>query len=516
MPGKTIKNNKKKYSGGGNNDDMDATPIEKFDIGKPYSSKELGLVYKHALSLHHNKMDLNIIANLNMFKDEDEDKNKNKNSIYYPKKDWNPETIKKHITDNILYKYYTPKELKYFEIDKSKLNATGWFGGGQFFRMNIFVGEGLVKISKPEPGTTTLKEHKLSTVPIFMVDDDTGYFYDIHGTPFIPTFEKGKSKNIGKIVYIFCKEGDYENKNIDVHAGHIYTQLNDGKMVGIDTIMEASGINNDVAKIKYMFDRVRITKQQTDTIGVTFLDYNILYNLNNDTTKIDGKFTYKPSERFNFFSYEKIAAVCKKLGIKDVLNMNSFQNEQYERCFLVGFTIPYNSIRRPVYLKSNGYFSDGGADYFPTFQTITIDGEMLKKISDDGWKWELEFLQGKVAYEFSWGPEPETIYNILYNDYFRNAIMKIYIFPFLSTCVFAAAFAVIFAGGGALLLGSHFIMPNVVLVSEQAAATSTLSKGLSSLYTYSSNNQLKEEYRYNKSGGNQNKNKKTRKKSKKI
>ena len=512
MPGKTIKKNKKKYSGGGNNDDKDARPINNFDIGKPYSSTELGLVYKHAISLHHNKMDLNIIANLNMFKDENKDKNKN--SIYYPKKDWNPERIKEHIKTNILYKYYTEDELKYFEIDQSKLNATGWFGSGEFFRMNIFVGEGLVKISKPEPGTTTLKEHKLSTVPIFMVDDDTGYFYDIHGTPFIPTFEKGKSENIDKIVYIFCKEGDYENKNIDVHAGHIYTQLNDGKMVGIDTIMEASGINNDVAKIKYMFDRVRITKQQTDTIGVTFLDYNILYNLNNDTTKKDGEFTYKPSERFNFFCYEKIAAVCKKLGIKDVLNMNGFQNEQYERCFLVGFTIPYYGIRRPVYLKSNGYFSDGGADYFPTFKTITIDEDMLKKISEDGWKWKFEFLQGKVAYEFCWGHE--TTYKLLYNNYFRNAIMKIYIFPFLSTCAFAAAFAVLFAGGATLLLGSHFIMPNVVLVSEQAALTSTASKGLSSLSTYWSNNQLDEKDRYNKSGGNQNKNKKTRKKSKKI
>jgi hypothetical protein len=500
---KTIKN-KKKYSGG-NNDDMDATPINNFDIGKPYSSTELGLVYKHAMSLHHNKMDLNNIANLNIFDD--------KKSIYYPKKDWNSERIKEDIKTNILKKYYTDDELTHFEIDKSKLNATGWFGGGQFFRMNIFVGEGL-EISKPESEETTLKEHKLSAVPIFMVDDDTGYFYDIHGRPFIPTFEKGKSKIIDKIVYIFCKKDEYENKNIDVHAGHIYTQLNDGKMVGIDTIMEASGINNDVAKIKYMFDRVRITKQQTDTIGVTFLDYNILYNLNNDTTKIDGKFTYKPSERFNFFCYEKIEAVCKKLGIKDVLNMNGFQNDQYERCFLVGFTKPYDGVRRPVYLKSNGYFSDGGADYFPTFKTITIDEDMLTKISDDEWKWKFAFLQGKVAYEFSWGYE--TYYNVYYNNDFRNAIMKIYIFPFLSTCVFAAAFAVLFASGGALLLGSHFIMPNVVLVSKQAVATSTASKSLPSLYTYSSNNQLDEKERYNKSGGNQNKNKKTRKKSKKI
>ena len=506
MPGKTIKNNKKKYSGG-NNDDKDATLIDNFNIGKPYSSTELGLVYKHAISLHHNKMDLNIIANLNIFEDEDE----NKNSIYYPKKGWTPRRIKEHIKKNILKKYYTEDELTHFEIDKSKLNAKGWIGG-EFFRMNIFVGEGLVKISKPESEETTSTKDELSQVPIFMVDDDTGYFYDIHGTPFIPTFEKGKSKSINKIVYLFCKEGDYENKNIDVHAGHIYTQLNDGKKIGIDTIMEASGINNDVAKIKYMFDRVRITKQQTDTIGVTFLDYNILYNLNNDTTKEEGKYIYKPSERFNFFSYEKITAVCKKLNIKDVLNMNGFQNEQYERCFLVGFTIPYNGIRRPVYLKSNGYFSDGGADYFPTFETITIDKDMLKKISDD--TWELEFLQGKVAYEFSWGPE--TIYNVYYNNDFRKAIMNIYVYPFLSTCVFAAAFAVLFAGGATLLLGSHFIMPNVVLVSEQAAATSTASKGLSSLYTYWSNNQLDKKDRYNQSGGNQNKNKKTRKKSKKI
>lgn len=504
MPGKTIK---KKYSGG-NNDDKDATLIDNFDIGKPYSSTELGLVYKHAMSLHHNKMDLNIIANLNMFKDE----NKDKNSIYYPKKGWTPRIIKEHITDNILYKYYTDDELTHFEIDKSKLNAKGWYGD-MFFRMNIFVGEGLVKISKPESEETTSTKDELSPVPIFMVDDDTGYFYDIHGTRFIPSFEKRKSSKIDKIVYIFCKEGDYENKNIDEHAGHIYTQLNDGKMVGIDTIMKVSGINNDVAKIKYMFDRVRITKQQTDTIGVTFLDYNILYNLNNDTTtKEDGKYIYKPSERFNFFSYEKIEAVCKKLGIKDVLNMNGFQNEQYERCFLVGFTKHYNGIRRPVYLKSNGYFSDGYSDYFPTFKTITIDGEMLKKISPD--TWELEFLNGKVAYEFSWGHE--TFWNVYYNNAFREAIMKIYIFPFVSTCVFAAAFAVIFAGGGALLLGSHFIMPNVVLVSEKAVLTSIGSKGLSSLYTYSSNNQLNKKDQYNQSGGNQNKNKKTRKKSKKI
>lgn len=493
MPGKTIKN-KKKYSGG-NNDDKDATPIDNFDIGKPYSSTELGLVDKHAMSLHHNKMDLNIIANLNIFDD--------KKSIYYPKEkeEWNSERIKNHMTKNILKNYYTEDELKNFNIEQSKLNAT-WLVGGPLFRMNIFVGEGL-EISKPESEETTSKKDELSTVPIFMVDDDKGYFYDIHNTQFIPSFEKRKSSKIDKIVYLFYKEGDYENKNIDEHAGDIYTQMSNGKIVEINTIMKASGINDDVEKIKYMFDRVRITKQQTDTIGVTFLDYNILYNLNNDTTKIDDKYIYKPSERFNFFSYDKIAAVCKKRNI--VLD------DQYERCFLVGFTIPYYGVRRPVYLKSNGYFSDGYVDYFPTFQTITIDEDMLKQILDD--TRELEFLNGKVAYEFSWGPD--TIPNVYYNNDFRKAIMNIYVYPFLLTCTFSVGFAAIFSGGGILLLGHHFIT-NLLSLYLQSGEATLATNSVSSGFTYWWNNKSEDKYKYKRSGGNQNKNKKTRKKSKKY
>jgi hypothetical protein len=369
--------------------------------------------------------------------------------------------------------------------------------------MNIFVGEGLVKISKPESEETTSTKDELSTVPIFMVDDNTGYFYDISGTRFIPSFEKRKSSNIDKIVYLFYKKGDYENKNIDEHAGHIYTQMSNGKMVEINTIMDATGINNDVEKIKYMFDRVRITKQQTDTIGITFLDYNILYNLNNDTTKIDDKYKYKPSERFNFFSYEKIAAVFKKL--------NFVINDQYERCFLVGFTKPYNDIRRPVYLKSNGYFSDGYVDHFPTFQTITIDEDMLKNISDD--TWELEFLNGKVAYEFSWGHE--TFWNVYYNNEFRDAIMKIYVYPFLTTCAFSVGFAALFSGGGVLFLGHHF-MTNLLSLYAQAGESSAASNIVTSGFTYYWNNKSEDQYKYKRSGGNQNKNKKTRKKSKKY
>ena len=55
--------------------EIDTIEIPDFDASKDYASIQLGLIHKHSLSLHHNKMNLAIIANLNI------DKNMKKYSV---------------------------------------------------------------------------------------------------------------------------------------------------------------------------------------------------------------------------------------------------------------------------------------------------------------------------------------------------------------------------------------------------------------------------------------------------
>jgi ABC-type sugar transport system permease subunit len=146
------------------------------------------------------------------------------------------------------------------------------------------------------------------------------------------------------------------------------------------------------------------------------MNYNLLAILNTDrSTDAAGKFRYRTHQQFGFFDYGSIQHSYKTWAKQDL------NSDQYKRALFVGFYKYSDDLYRPVYLKPNGWFSDGYYDYSPTFATVTITEKMLR---DNGLLWDEEdrrYLVGKVAYLFDWGPK--TVGAIAYNRYFRMEII---------------------------------------------------------------------------------------------
>ena len=132
-------------------------------------------------------------------------------------------------------------------------------------------------------------------------------------------------------------------------------------------MLKSVGIDNHLQQYVYKFDRIHISKEQKET------KYYIYYLNYDDSKDKTGKSVYKTHQRFNYFSYEKIIKACSSW-------YSSTPNEQFKNCLLVGFTVTYSGIRRAAYLKSNGFFSDGYADYFTTFETISITPYIISKL----------------------------------------------------------------------------------------------------------------------------------------
>ena len=76
-------------------------PIDNFNIENNYSSEELGLIHKHTMSLHHNKFDLSIIANLNLY---------GKNTMYYTDRQKAEDGIKTILETYKIWDSYKHKE----------------------------------------------------------------------------------------------------------------------------------------------------------------------------------------------------------------------------------------------------------------------------------------------------------------------------------------------------------------------------------------------------------------------
>lgn len=447
---KTKKLRKRKYGGGS---DIQVIPIKDFDPKKSYASKELGLQRIHAISLHHNKFNLSIIADLNI------DLDKGKTSMYLDKNK-NPNTY----ILNILNKYGINA---YINKDKKVL------------RQYILVGEGT---------------NKTSTVPIFLTDDDIGYFYDIDGVKYIPTYKKTVSSVLNKVVYLFVLTEQYTNDNIDEHSEEIASNLQNGESISNFHMLQTVGIDDseELKPFIYKFDRIRITPEQKETISTTFLDYKILYSLNYDDSKTpDGNFLYKSNERLGFFSYDKIKMACSSW-------YSYTPNEQFKKCLLVGFTIPYNNIRRAVYLKANGFFSDGYADYYPTFETIKVTQQDISALFKSGKLDDsMNFLVGKVAYEFSYGIE--TVSNVSYNQGFRDILYDIYVWSPMKTCAIGLVVSLIFASIP-LIWGSAFVLPNI---GTTIATSWTISSGIRysiSTINYVNNDKVQSKDKYIEGG----------------
>jgi len=450
---KIYKNKKYKKRKYGGNSDIQVIPIADFDPKKSYASKELGLKRIHAISLHHNKFNLSIVANLNI------DLKIGKTSMYFDKnKDPSIYIL------NILKKYginaFTNKE-------------------NELLRQYILVGEGT---------------NKTSTVPIFLSDDETGHFYDMNGVKYIPTYNKTVSSVLNKVVYLFVLPEQYKNENIDEHSEEIASNLQNGESISNFHMLQTVGIDDseELKPFIYKFDRIRITPEQKETISTTFLDYKILYSLNYDDSKgPNGNHLYKSNERLSFFSYEKIKKACS--------SWYSFTpDEQFKKCLLVGFTVPYNNIRRAVYMKANGFFSDGYADYYPTFETIKVTQKDISALfKSDKLDDSMNFLVGKVAYEFSYGTE--TIWNVTYNQEFRDKLYDMYVWGPIKTCAVGLVIALIFAALP-MVWGTAFVLPNVgtTLLTSLTVSTS-LKTGVASV-DYIKNNKVKSKDEWKEGG----------------
>lgn len=465
-------------------------PIDNFNIENNYSSEELGLIHKHTMSLHHNKFDLSIIANLNL---------DGKNTMYYTDRQKAEDGIKTILETYKIWDSYKHKE-------NNKISKKYFLNCPNFYHCSLtqtlFVGEGRNKKSKIERGEPEI-------TPIFLNDDDRGYFYDINGHRYIPTFKKRVSSIINKVVYIFELKEEYKNPHIDKHSQEIVDNLQNGEKISNVHLIKTVGIDNEDENknIIYKFDRIRVTKEQKETISTTYLDYKIIHSLNNDDSLIKSSSNetidqYKRNQKFNFFSYDKIKKGCS--------SWYSFTpNEQFKKCLLVGFSQPYNGIRRAIYLKANGYFSDGYADYYPTFETIKINEKIIEKLFNKKYKDDsMNFLIGKVAYTFSYGSS--TLWNYMYNQDFRDKMYATYVWGPINTCAVGLIIAGIFAVAPALW-GSAVIMPSIPGTILTSLEMSTAIKGTVGAIDYIGNNKVRGKEKYKEGGKTQKKKKKTQK-----
>lgn len=397
---------------------------------KNYGSIELGLNSKHAMSLHHNRLDLNIIANLNL-------KDRQKfNSIYKNNKE---ESLA--FFANILkkYKLYSDNPDKKLELDQYLYDQSGIFGNrtfeehftpspaGTFVKCPLFWNCDINKFLIVGESLTDPSNNIYT--PIFLNDDDRGYFYDYNGIQYYPTIQTHQSKILKKTVYLFNKTTQ-DNLNILTIAPKVQAQYDGSDSTKINPSEFAGVFDNYVHQhgFMYMFDRARMTDAQKECIHTHFLDYEVLYDLNCDksTVKesskvnryISDKHTneaYRSGEQLNFFDINRVRQAISSWWPDN----QDFNNIQYNRVYLVGFYEKDNQFR-PVFLRPNGWFSDGYYDYSPSYDTIVITKEMLQNSNmydSDGE--HHGYLIGKKAYIFKYGTD--TAWHLLYNQDFRKS-----------------------------------------------------------------------------------------------
>ena len=191
MP-KILKKTKKKIKGGSE----EKLPEFVYDPNQNYGTKNLGIVMKQVWSLHHNKMDIQNIAKLNIL-------TKGPITSIYPKswKDFFAYFIEK----------YNLNEGSNEEIKKILDDANGNFLKCPIFwhcdeNKVLFVGE-----------YDKVEGENVKSIPIFLNDDDRGFFYDMNGIQYYATHTQRKSKILdGNTVYVFStQEGNFDKKHLN-------------------------------------------------------------------------------------------------------------------------------------------------------------------------------------------------------------------------------------------------------------------------------------------------------------
>lgn len=482
MP-KNLKKTKKKIKGGSE----EKIPEFLYDPKKKYGTKNLGIVMKQVWSLHHNKMDIQNIAKLNIL-------TKGPITSIYPKswKDFFAYFIEK----------YNLNEGSNEEIKKILDDANGNFLKCPIFwhcdeNKVLFVGE-----------YDKVEGENVKTIPIFLNDDDRGFFYDMNGIQYYATHTQRKSKILdGNTVYVFStKEGNFDKKHLNKIAPSAKKVLQNVDNASINQLdaLEASGLYAQDKEYEYLFSRARMSKNQEQCIKTHFLSFKILHDLNYDKSKSKQgyedkeKYLYRSSERLSFYDCERMKNSINLWFPKK--NTTAYISETFEPevpdklTYLAGFTklkMNYNNekdsngIHRPIFLYKYGYFKDGNDEYLPSYETITITKQMLEDAnlltSEKETSYgtteicDHSYLIGKQAYLFNqkfdtfFNLPNETTWACQYNDSFREKtttqVVLSYVSIFLGTisALEGTAMGVIGTAAGVLTLTTGAVLSAAII-----------------------------------------------------
>lgn len=303
---------------------------------------DLGLTEYDCYKLHHYKINLNILADLN-----DYEKSSN---------------IYKNTSNNQLF-------LGFYKDEKTKEKV-----------YDVFL-------------------HSINddnTTPFYYMKD-SNKIYKIYPSDIVKyegTTEKYKSKDC----YEFVTE--YKVKNTESFT-FILCRLEKAKQENIEEddldIHEYFPEYENERPVIYQFERIRMTNSQRSKIIDDFLNFEIIKLLNMDITV---KSFYK---QLNFMDYKKVKFAINTWN-KD-WNNNS-EDIRFKNVFFVGFSKPdEKKFRKMIFIKGNGWYSDGVYDYSPTYNTIRIDESIITSLQNKNKDAEnynnfIQSLRNKIAYEF--------------------------------------------------------------------------------------------------------------------
>ena len=343
-------------------------------------TEDLGLTDYDCYKLHHYKINLNVLADLNHYK---------KSSNIY-----------KNISNNQLFLGFYKKEIvDEINKDKKKYNIYDVFldieNNNDTNILPFYYMEGNTKIknNKDDAWKTGVRDTVNNSNLAWRKDNyKSTNIYPSDIVKYEGATEKYKSKDC----YEFVTE--YKVKNPECFT-YILCRLEKAKQENINfedlKINEYFPEYENERSIINQFERIRMTKSQRSKIVDDFLNFEIIKILNTD---ISVKSFYK---QLNFMDYKKV---------KSAINVwkkdwdNNSQDIRFKNVFFVGFSKPdEKKFRKMIFIKGNGWYSDGVYDYSPTYKTIRIDKSIidpLKNKDEDHYNKFIQSLENKIAYEF--------------------------------------------------------------------------------------------------------------------
>ena len=362
-----------------------------FSDTKTYGTKDLHLKEFHAHTIHFNRMDINIIAR--NFLDP--------GIVYY-----SIYTKYKKISDyadDVYDRYYKNESIQ------TKRNILNFLQ--KYEKDTIIVGEIDDDEKKGKPVFMHGKK-RLGVGTVKFCDIEENEYYLIGtGAPLHP-IKDGKNYKIYKF-----------SRNDPILNHSSATQIKNSPNYVTET-MKTLNVEDEEALHKQYFENLHLTIAQKKSIDSHKLSYTVLYHLNNDLSKYANteRHVYRTNERFNYFDYERIERGYARWAKKEF--KDNWNKDEFKRALLVGYYDDVdNKVWHPIYLKLDGYFSSGGSDYSPTYETMVIDETILKDTdmiatTKNNVKYTHDYLIDKTAYVFEWG----TATRSAIEDHFWNQI----------------------------------------------------------------------------------------------